>query len=265
MRALPCSLSARKDENLVINPSDPSRAEPEPSDVVWLFKVDGGATVRWDWSNGCPPLRQLLPHRSPKARAFAKNAPALVFSYTVADHLLVESGLERELVEELDGDPGVSWLVAQPLELHFLSDGRRVQRHIPDLLGLAGDRVTVWDARPRERQDAAFQRLATWTDSACSEVGWKYQVFAGHQPVRRVNGLWLAAYRHAPVCIEAYADVIRQGIEDGTIRGVGDVAARDRGYGQLIAAMYHLLWARRLACDLDQPITPSTSLSWAGK
>lgn len=74
MRTLPCSLSAKKDENLVTNPSDASRPEPEPSDVVWLFKVDGGATVRWDWTNGCPPLRQLLPHRSPKARAFAKNA-----------------------------------------------------------------------------------------------------------------------------------------------------------------------------------------------
>ena len=247
------------------NCNDPLRPEPEPGEVVWLFKVDGGATVRWDWSNGSPALRQLRPHRSPKARAFAKNAPALVFSYTVAGHLLVESGLERELVEELDGDPSVSWMVAQPAELHFLADGRRVKRHIPDLLVVTGDGVTVWDARPRERQDKAFQQLVNWTRSACSDVGWGYRVFAGHQPVRRINGLWLAAYRHASVCIEAYADVIRQGIADGTIRGVGDIAARDSGYGQLIAAMYHLLWARRLACDLDQLITPSTSLSWVGE
>ncbi|MBK8447346.1 MAG: TnsA-like heteromeric transposase endonuclease subunit [Micropruina sp.] len=192
----------------------------------------------------------------------AKNTPTLVYSHVVKGHLVVESGLERELVEELDGDPSIRWMVTQPAELHLRPDGGKLRRHTPDLLVMHDAGITVWDVRPVARQDERFAQMATWTAQACQRVGWEYRLFAGHPPVRRVNTMWLAAYRRPAVCIEAYADVIRAGLQDGSIATVGHVAAKDSGYGQLIAAMYHLLWAHRLECDLDQPITSRTRLHW---
>lgn len=241
--------------------TDALRPETGCPRVDWVFRIDG-TIVRWDWSNGTPHLRSLGPRRVPRAKALAKNTPTLVYSHVVKGHLLVESGLERELVEELDGDPGVRWMVAQPTELHFRPMDDKLYRHIPDLLVMHDEGVTIWDVRPRARRDERFAQIAQWTALACQAIGWDYRLFAGHPPVRRVNTMWLAAYRSPSICIEAYADVIRDGIHNGSIRTVGHVAARDSGYGQLIAAMYHLLWAHRLECDLDNPITSHTTLRW---
>jgi len=191
----------------------------------------------------------------------SKNTPTHAYSFSVGAHLLVESGLERELVEELDGDPDVTWIVAQPAELHF-HVGRQVRRHIPDLLVATKSEIVLWDARPTERQSSDFLQVTGWTAAACADVGWAYRLFPGHAPTRRVNGLWLSAYRFPSVYIEAYADVIREGLRDGSIQTVGHVAQRDSGYGQLLNAMYHLLWAHRLGCDLERPITSATALSW---
>lgn len=240
--------------------SDPSRPGTGAEPAEWLFRVDR-AVVRWDWANGVPPIRRLSPRRLPRATALASHSPTHVYSYTVGGHMLVESGLERELVEELDGDPNVVWMVTQPVELHFRHD-RRLRRHVPDLLVETSDGLTVWDARPEPRQSARFLEVAQWTRRSCHEVGWGYQIFSGHTPQRRVNALWLSAYRRPPVVIEAYATVIRDGLQDGSITTVGDVAERDTGYGQLLAAMYHLLWSHRLTCDLEIQITGETRLSW---
>lgn len=245
------------------NPSDPARPEPEGTSVVWLFRLEQ-EVVRWDWTTGSPPWRELAPIRTPKPRAFSRHTSVLFYSHTTRTHLNLESGVERELAEELDGDPNVDWLSAQPLEVHRLLDGRRVQRHVPDLMSVTGGTVTLWDVRPPEKQSPDFHRTAGWTRAACDEIGLRYEVFGGLAPVRRTNVLWLSAYRRAPICIEAYADAIRSGIAEGAISTVGDIAQRDSGYGQLVAAMYHLMWAHRLACDLNQPITPRTAVSWIG-
>ena len=241
--------------------SDPARAGTGAPWSEWLFRIDR-AMVHWAWVDGVPPVGRLSPVRSPRAGALASHAPAHVYSYTVGGHLLVESGLERELVEELDGDPEVVWMVSQPCELHFRRE-RQLRRHIPDLLVESSDGVlTLWDVRPTPRQSPRFLEMAALTQDACDAAGWGYRVFAGHSPQRRVNSMWLSAYRRPPVVIEAYVAVIRDGLMNGTISSVGDVRVRDTGYGQLLGAMYHLLWSRRISCDLDAPITDQTVLSW---
>ncbi|GAA0344622.1 hypothetical protein GCM10009529_24000 [Micropruina glycogenica] len=241
--------------------TDAARPDEARSPAVWLFRLEG-ATVRWDWRNGPPDLIQLEPWRRPKARAMSRHTPTHAYSQTTKTHLAVESGIERELVEELDGDPHVSWMVTQPLQLQFREGPQPRLRHVPDLLVVEDGRVVLWDVRPLDKQNDDFQRTTQLTRTACEEVEWDYRVFAGHPPISRINHLWISAYRIPSLHISAYTDLIKNGCQDGTIRTVGDVAARDSGYGQLTSAMWHLIWCRRLACNLDAPITPLTALTW---
>lgn len=83
----------------------------------WVFRI-GTSPVHWLWADGVgPDSRSLGTYRLPKATAFAKHSPAHAYCHTTGSYLLVESGLERELAEELDGDPEIAWLgrVAKPL------------------------------------------------------------------------------------------------------------------------------------------------------
>lgn len=244
------------------NDSDAVRPETGPQATVWVFRLDRVLT-RWDWTSGSPVLSTLQPIRLPNARALSKHAPTHVYSETMRRHLLVESGRERELVEELDGDPQVSWIAPQPCQLHFRSEGRKAVKHIPDLLVIRDGKPTVWDVRPVERQSRKFLDVAEWTRASCESIGWEYSVFGGHPPIRRVNQLWFAAYRRPSPCIEVYADVIRNGIRDGSIATVADVTSKDSGYGQLLAALWHLIWAHRVTCDMDQPLSGATPIGWA--
>lgn len=231
----------------------------------WVFRI-GTSPVHWLWADGVgPDPRSLGPYRLPKATAFAKHSPAHAYCHTTGSHLLVESGLERELAEELDGDPEIAWLVAQPFALYFADPQRerRQLKHIPDLLTVRQDGgVTVWDVRPLARQDERFLRIAQWTRSACAAVGWRYEVFPGHSPTRRVNQLWISAYRQPVPWIAALEDMLHEGLTDGTLQTVGDVYARDAGYGQLVRALYYCIWSHKIRCDLDAPITSETELAW---
>lgn len=261
MRGLVLAMVSEKGRVLVPNDTDGARPDTGHDEAKWIFRI-GRASVLCDWSTGAPDTRELQPWRLPRASALARHSPTHVYCQTTKSHLLVESGTERELVEELDGDPDITWIVSQPCEIHFRLAHKKVKRHVPDLLVRDSSGVTLWDVRPDHRQTPEFLQVAAWSAAAAEAVGWGYRIFGGHPPARRVNQLWVSAYRQASPCIEAYAETIACGCLDGSITTVGDVVRRDSGYGQLTSAMWHLVWAHRLACDLDSPITMDSSLRW---
>lgn len=133
-------------------------------------------------------------------------------------------------------------------------------RHVPDLLSEGSDgAVTLWDCRAPDRQDDGFRDVAQLTRAACSAVGWEYQVFGGWERSRRMNLLWLHAYRRPEVWHERAARAVFD-IAEVTGSAIGDVQARGDSDGLVLSTMWHLIWTGRLHCDLDAPLTSQSPI-----
>ena len=78
--------------------------------------------MEWDWADGPPPWRELKSVREPKAGALSRHMPSSPFCWTTQTRLQVESGLEHDLLRELDRDSEVDWLVSQRFLLAEFAD-----------------------------------------------------------------------------------------------------------------------------------------------
>lgn len=231
--------------------------------VSWTFRFDSGPRV-WDWSAGPPEVRSLRSIRTPRSTEKSRHIPVQAYSVTLGGAIHLESGLEHDLVRELDRDPDVEWMVSQPVRLALRTASGRSRVHTPDLLTLGREgAVTIWDVRPVKKQDEKFAESRDLTAAACADVGWGYHVFGGASPVRRDNVRWLTAYRRQmPWYPRAKAELFDLCRAPGAT--VGTVLAADRGAGHLISAMWHYAWSGALVIDLDQPICRSTRISEPG-
>ncbi|MEN5073110.1 TnsA-like heteromeric transposase endonuclease subunit [Isoptericola cucumis] len=226
----------------------------------WRVRTTAGDDIEWDWSLGALSIRFLLPARRTVADSMSRHAPVRMHCQTTGSSLVLESGLEYELARELDRDPSVAWIVAQPMLITF-ADGTR---HVPDIACEHADgRVVVWDARPSDRRDEGFMRQARLTEEACTDVGWEYALYDSAEDARRLNMLWLACFRHQPAWPHHAARMRLQkaGRRSAT---VGELMALDAGDGQTTATMWHLLWTGSLTVDLDARITADTAVRLRG-
>ncbi|MGO0578248.1 TnsA-like heteromeric transposase endonuclease subunit [Ornithinimicrobium panacihumi] len=221
-------------------------------------------TLSWDWEQGSPEPRSLASVRRPSSSEKHRHVPVHAHCCTTGSVVLVESGLEHELLLDLDRDRAVVWLVAQPFRLHYRLPGSSRRRpHTPDLLSLDTDgQVTVWDARPTPRQDSKFQAAAAATRRACDQLSWDYQIHHGHGPVRAGNLRWLSAYRHPGPWVGAATPELRA-LATAMGARIGDVLDADHGAGHLTSALWHLCWTGSIGLDLDQPLTRTTPIVWA--
>ena len=244
-------------------PNQPAAVVLVPdAEVEWTLRsADGQA--RWDWSTSRPDVQALRPVRGPKSSARSRHVPVWAYCKTTSDHLRLESGLEHDLLREVDRRRDVSWIVPQPVRLRFpvKRGGRRVG-HTPDLLTVdPHGRVTVWDVRAVARQDEDFKLKSRLTLDACGQVGWEYRIFTGVGEVRRHNLMWLHGYRRQQPWYAASTHHLRDLLERGGC--IGDVLAVDSGAGHLISAMWHSSWVGDLECDLDFPFTEQTEIRFA--
>lgn len=228
--------------------------EPVVSSTTFSFRI-AGESVEWDWDSGPPPWRELQPVRIPKARALSRHVPAMPFCWTTGTHLVVESGLEHDLLRDLDRCPEVTWLVTQPMRI-CLPTGLT---HVPDILEIRGDALRVWDVRPKRRQDEAFHQIAARSERACAAVGMKYSVFSDDAAVRRSNLRWLSCYRAIP----DFAGVtsVLNWLEAGRASTVGDLLELCDADGEVLASLWHLIWRGDVEVDLDTVISDKTALS----
>ncbi len=233
---------------------------PRPARVVsWTFRFDAGPQV-WDWTTGPPDVCALRSIRAPRSTEKSRHIPVQAHSVTLDGPIRLESGLEHDLVRELDRDPDVVWMVSQPARLALSTVNGRSRVHTPDLLVLGREgAVTIWDVRPVERQDEKFVESRDLTEAACDEVGWGYRVYGGGSPVRRDNVRWLTAYRRAMPWYPAARDELLRICRDPGAT-VGVVLDADRGAGHLVSAMWHYAWIGALVVDLDQPIGRTTPI-----
>lgn len=226
--------------------------------VEWLFDVGADLAV-WPWVER-PDVTQLRRTRTPKVKARSGHIPVYAYCVTTGTHLHLESGLEHDLVRDLDRRLEVTWLVAQPCRLRLPAKrrGRRVE-HTPDLLSRHEDgTIRLWDVRPEERQDEDFALKIRLTAEACDEVGWRHEAFSGLTRVRRVNLMWIHAYRRPMPWYAGSLRLIREFLEgEGTI---GDLLDLDVGGGHVLSAMWHGIWSGQIDCDLDRPLKRTTRI-----
>ncbi|MFI7180238.1 TnsA-like heteromeric transposase endonuclease subunit [Streptomyces spororaveus] len=195
----------------------------------------------------CPPLRPF-PVRKGK-----RLAPGWWWSATTGRLVHYGSAAMRLHLMLLDRDRRVSGIAARPLELRWREpDGVRV--HAPQLMlrlvdgqGVLADCVAGRELSQRQRSVAAV------LGEMCGAVGWRYWVLGPVEPVYRRNVAWLSGYRHpryrgsqqvAAALQEAFA--ARTPLEEG-VCGIGDPLV-------VLPALFHALWAGRLAADLSVPL-----------
>lgn len=244
-----------------------SLACPESPKVVqgevrWSVRIEG-QVVAWDWSGGSPDPRRLGSVRTPRSTAKSRHAPVHSHSVTTGTAIHVESGLEHDLLLDLDRRASVVWLVAQPCRLSFVSSRTRRRRtHVPDMLSLASSgEVTLWDVRPAERRDDKFDDAARSTEIAATERGWRYEVFGGFSPVRTYNLRWLAAYRRVEPWHDACVDELRRAITQPGCT-IGAVMDLDGGAGHVMSTMWHLMWSGLVEAELDEALARRTTVCW---
>jgi hypothetical protein len=243
----------------------PARKRPAPVVLApelgteWLFDVGDGLTA-WPWKDALEVTR-LVRARTPKAKARSGHLPVHAYSTTTKTHLHLESGLEHDLLRELDRQPDVTWLVAQPCRLRLPAKrrGRRLE-HVPDLLSVHhGGRVRLWDVRPAARQDDDFQLKVQADRSGLRGGGVGSRGLLGHVP-RFAASTSCGSTGSAARCLGTQ---VRCRMLDQELEGestIGAVLAADAGGGHLISAMWHGIWDGRIACDLDRPLTRATAI-----
>lgn len=238
--------------------NDRAEVQVTPGDSprpTWTFQMEG-RPVGWIWQqSGSPPIDRLEPVRKPSSSKRNRHIPVTAYSTTNDAMVLLESGLEHDLVRRIDRDPAVVRLVPQPFRLTWKSPA---MRHTPDLLSEDASGIrTVWDVRATEDQDHDFDVKSNVTKAACTAVGWQYKVFAGLDPTERLNLLWLHGFRRRPPWAETFErTLLRAAEEPGTT--LGALLARDEGSGELKSTVWHLLWSGAVFADLRDQWTEST-------
>src|SRR4051812_47733739 len=78
-----------------------------------------------------PPLEDALPVRRFPGYAEQRRHPGRYWCETTQEHVGYESRLECAALTLLDFDPRITWIVEQPLRVHFRVAGRK-RLHVPD-------------------------------------------------------------------------------------------------------------------------------------
>lgn len=225
--------------------------------LEWTLRFLDGVETVWLWQvQGAPPLHQLTSIRTPRSSAGNRHIPVTAYTFTNSAVVHLESGLEHDLVRILDRDSTVVRMISQPFRLSWHTE--EPVTHFPDLLTLHLDgSVTVWDARPPEKQDDDFQAKSIVTRRACERVGWRYRVFAGTTVTERMNMLWLHGFRRRPSWAPHFEDQIKQLAGHGDTT-VGALLSADDGTGELKTVVWHMLWKGALHIDMTVPWTLQT-------
>lgn len=249
-------MKARESSLTDSNCSPAKMAGAVSDDVRWHFKT-GCHEGAWDWSVGAPDVYTLEAVRRPSSGATSRHIPVRAYSATTKTIIRVESGLEHDLLRDLDRDRQVRWIVGQPCKIEWSQAPRSGRWHIPDLLTCdAEGTVTLWNVKsPEKAKSEEFEGLTEATRAACTEVGWGHKVFTGLGPVERHNLLWLQGYRARPEWTSSWEPLILSGAEPGC--QLGDLL---RGGHERTAVVWHLIWSGRLEVALSVRLHPETEV-----
>jgi hypothetical protein len=200
---------------------------------------------------GAMPAMLTVPVRRFAWRPGQRHRPGLKHMVSTGRMHGFESLAERRLLLALDF-VGVGEVLAQPFRLKFTSAVGKGE-HIPDFLVQAPGGGWLLDVRPADRiKQEDVLRFAAAAHAA-SAAGWRYAVVTGWR--REV----MTGIDTLPVRRRSLTD--RLGLQAELL---DLVQSRPLRFGELVEAtavsavarvhVIHLLWHRRLAVDLAQPL-----------
>ncbi len=197
---------------------------------------------------GATPWRDFRWHKG------QVHYPGKYWSSTMGSHVGYESRLELAALMLADFDPRVRWISSQPFEMEAEVDGVR-RRHVPDYLIERHDHsLCVVDVKPRRflLHPEVAQALA-WPAERFAERGWQYRISSEPEAIQFTNIRFLAGYRRAAQFADFDLGAVLQEVRGSVTLGgafrAATVVVGDASIAR--AVVLHLLWSRRLACELN--------------
>ncbi|MFE2729335.1 TnsA-like heteromeric transposase endonuclease subunit [Kitasatospora sp. NPDC059327] len=202
------------------------------------------------------PAMASAPVRRFAWRTGQRHRPGLECLVSTGRQHGFESLAERWLLLVLDFVGGFDEVLAQPFRLRFTwSEGKGA--HIPDFLLLAAGASWLLDVRPAgliaEEDEVRFAAAA----KAAAAAGWRYAVVTGWRG-QVLAGIDALSVRRRPM-----TDPL--GLERQLLAAVrqhplsfGELVGRTRVPAVARTHAVRLLWQRRLAVDLAQPLGDGT-------
>lgn len=205
----------------------------------------------------------LVPWRAPASYKGQKHLPGHFWMSQTRQLIHYESRLEMAILKQLDFEEDISFVLAQPFELHF-HVGASKRRHVPDFLVWRKDgarllvnvKPKVFMDLPRNRDSfSACHRLTTL-------VRLEHRVFGEPSPLFFANLRWLAGFRREPISLPEVGPKLTDRLKKGNlsfekwIDGVGEEALTR-------PVAFHLLWTRQVNFDLSCSLGDDTTV-WLG-
>lgn len=239
---------------------------PDVSDVRIHLRVKGQETplaipigdIEPEAVNGAPPWRS--------SRWFFGHEyhSGAYYSATTSTQVIYETRLQLRRLILADFDPSVTFVVAQPFQLHAMVDGAH-RRYVPDYFLTTTNGPVVLDVAPSDRRSTPRSRdTYSWVRKALSTRQWTLDVVSEPPPTFFHNVHMLAGYRRCPVTLRTALQQLRSLNLIGMT--VGEALARVTGErSTAYAALMHLLWTHDVSVDLNARIRDDTTLGAANR
>jgi len=188
-------------------------------------------------------------------------------------HIDVESTLERDFVVLLSLDEAVISVEEQPLTIRYRFRTGHQRRYTPDfLVHRRGSPPVLIEVKREEALQLQAKELAAKFDAArqhCASVGWRFEVWTEREirTPRLENARFLRGYQSRRLDAGACARLLRiLAMAPGATASeiLGAIAADTRDRASLLACLWSLVAQRRIAADLDSPLTMNSLLHLPG-
>jgi hypothetical protein len=201
-----------------------------------------------------PAIR--IGNKYPKKRAY----PGYNWFSKTNGFVWYESMFEREALLWLDLLTDVVAITSQPMRMDF-ADG---SHHYPDFFALHSDhRQVVYDVKPASKLNEKALDQFKKTEELCAEIGWGFKLITDQSDAARANIHWLSNYRQtrfAPSVAARdglIAELTNRPLTVAEAAEILDLQSHNTGR----PSVYHLIWQRDLAFDMQNVLTDSTSIT----
>lgn len=183
-----------------------------------------------------------------------RSLPGYFWMSRLNQMVMYESRLEMVILLQLDSNPSVANVTAQPFVLQTSSATEKF-RHIPDFfVRYDNDMGEVINVKPKKfvgtaRNQRAFSACA----EASAEMGFGYSTRSEPEKVLAANIWWLSGYRREPPRFEEYVAFLLTCAENSL--SIGEIVRKSEFPALIRPVLFYLLWKRILSVDLHSALT----------
>jgi hypothetical protein len=209
-----------------------------------------------------------VPWRTPAYRRGQTNRPGEYWAVTERAHVAYESLAELAALLNLDRDPDIRRILAQPCQL--LVNNPNGRTYVPDFLSVRNDKsVEIMEVKPLYKtSDPKIRATLGWAMEVLENHGWSYLVVSEPGQQATYNLRFLAGYRRTWQFNPTLLATVRLETYEPEFFGILEARMADlTGSSRSVmrAHLLHLIWAGELTCDLKEPLDRGTVLIPAGR